>query len=191
MVIPAETKLYTPEEYLELEEKAEFKHEYRDGQIIPMTGGTTNHNEVAGSFYSYLRLALRKKDYRIYIGDVKLWIPHYRQYTYPDLMVISGEPVYAGKGETTVMNPCLIAEILSQSTRNYDQGEKFKYYRSIPELREYILIEPTQFYVLQYVKNEAGQWVLTEYTGQDNQLQLNTVEFELSFRELYEGVNFS
>ncbi|MGC9528372.1 MAG: Uma2 family endonuclease [Limnospira sp.] len=190
MVI-TETRYYTPEEYLELEEKSEVKHEYRDGKIIPMTGGTTNHNEVAGSLYAYLRFALRKKDFRVYIGDVKVWIPRYRQYTYPDVMVIRGEPVYAGKGKTTVMNPSVVAEVLSKSTQNYDQGDKFKYYRSTPEMKEYILIDPKQFYVMQFVKNSVGQWVLTEYEGEDNLLKFDSVEFEIPFGDLYEGVDFT
>lgn len=120
-----QTRYYTPEEYLELEEKAEFKNEYRDGEIVAMTGGTTNHNEIAGNLYAHLKFGLRSKNYRVYIGDVRVWIPRYRQYTYPDVMVIEGEPIYTEKGTTTVMNPSLIAEVLSPSTQNYDQGDKF------------------------------------------------------------------
>jgi Uma2 family endonuclease len=162
MQLSTHPRYYTPEEYLELEEKAEYKSEYRDGEIVPMTGGTTNHNEIALNFAAYLKLALRKRDYRVYIGDVRLWIPRYRQYTYPDVMVIEGEPIYTGKGTTTVMNPMLIAEVLSKSTQNYDQGDKFMYYRSIPEMKEYILIDQKQFYVMQHTKTDEGKWLLTE-----------------------------
>ncbi|GAB1544724.1 hypothetical protein NUACC21_74000 [Scytonema sp. NUACC21] len=116
-------KIFTPEEYLELEEKAEYKSEYRDGEIVPMAGGTTNHNEIAGNLYSNLKVSLKGRDYRVYIGDVRLWIPRYRQYTYPDIMVIQGQPVYTGTSTTTVMNPSFIAEVLSTSTKNYDQGD--------------------------------------------------------------------
>ena len=191
MVISTESRFYSPEEYLELEEKAEFKSEYRDGEIVPMTGGTTNHNELSGSLYASLRFSLRRKDYRIYIGDVKVWIPRYRQYTYPDVMVVQGEPIYAGKGESIIMNPILIAEVLSKSTQNYDQGEKFKYYRSIPEMQEYVLIDQKRFYAMQYVKNEKGQWVLTEYEGENINFQLHSVDFEISFEDIYDGVNFT
>ncbi|WP_204105963.1 MULTISPECIES: Uma2 family endonuclease, partial [Spirulina sp. CCY15215] len=130
MVATIKTRYYTPEEYLALEEQAEFKSEYRDGEIVPMTGGTTNHNELAGNFYAYLKFFLKKKPYRVYMGDVKLWIPSYRQYTYPDIMVIQGKPIYTGKSKTTVMNPMLMVEVLSKSTQNYDRGDKFEYYRS-------------------------------------------------------------
>ena len=88
------TAYYTPEEYLELEEKADYKNEYKDGEIIYMTGGTTQHNKLAGNCYICLNVALNDLDYEIYIGDVKLWIPRYREFTYPDVMVIEGQPVY-------------------------------------------------------------------------------------------------
>jgi Uma2 family endonuclease len=186
-----EPRHYTPEEYLSLEEKAEYKSEYRNGEIVPMTGGTTNHNEIAGNLYAHLKFALRQQNYRAYIGDVRLWIPRYRQYTYPDVMVIQGEPVYAAPGATTVMNPILIAEVLSKSTQNYDQGEKFMYYRSIPEMQEYILVDQNQYYVMQYTKTEDGKWLLSEYEGEDSTLRLSSISFEISLKDLYTGVNFN
>ncbi|MEL7418652.1 MAG: Uma2 family endonuclease, partial [Cyanobacteria bacterium J06555_3] len=125
-------RTYTPEEYLQLEEQAEYKSEYRDGAIIPMTGGTTNHNEISGNVYANLKFGLKKQNYRVYIADVRLWIPRHRLYTYPNVMLIKGEPIYADKGTTTVTNPVMIIEVLSPSTQNYDLGEKFTYYRSIP-----------------------------------------------------------
>jgi Uma2 family endonuclease len=184
-------KRYSPEEYLELEEAAEFKNEYRDGDIVPMTGGTTNHNKIAGNFYAYLKFALKGQKYDIYIGDVRLWIPRYRQYTYPDVMVIQGEPIYTGTNTTTVMNPLLIAEVLSKSTKNYDQGDKFLYYRSIPELREYILIDQSQYHVMQYVKTAEGQWLFTEFEAEDSVLSLQSVDFKIAFSDIYERVNFA
>jgi Uma2 family endonuclease len=182
---------YTPEEYLELEDKADFKSEYRDGEIILMTGATTNHNKIAGNFYAFLRFALRGKKYDIYMADVRLWIPRYRQYTYPDVMVIQGKPVYEGKSTTTVMNPLLIAEVLSKSTKNYDQGDKFLYYRSISELKEYILIDQYQYHVMQYVKTAERQWLFTELEGESANLALQTIDFQIALSELYEQVNFA
>lgn len=181
---------YTPEEYLELEEQAEFKSEYRDGEIVPMTGGTTNHNQIAGNFYASIKFSLKRQDYRIYIGDVRLWIPKYRQYTYPDVMVIEGEPVYSGNNTTTVTNPSLIVEILSKSTQNYDQGNKFLYYRSIPEFKEYILIDQYQYHVMHYAKTGDGKWILNEIEGESAILSLN-LDFQITLIDLYEKVNFS
>ena len=182
---------YTPEEYLELEEKAEYKSEYRDGEIFPMTGGTTNHNKIALNLAASLKIALRCKNYDVYIGDVRLWIPRYRQHTYPDVMVIQGQPIYTETSTTTVMNPLLIAEVLSKYTQNYDLGNKFLYYRSIPELKEYILIDQYEYHVMQYVKTADGKWIFDEIEDESATLSLSTVDFQIQLSDLYEQVNFA
>jgi Uma2 family endonuclease len=191
MQLQAQKRSYTPEEYLELEEAADYKSEYRDGEIVPMTGGTTNHNKIAGNFYANLKFALRGQDYDIYIGDVRLWIPRFRQYTYPDVMVIQGEPIYTGTSTTTVMNPLLIVEVLSKSTKNYDLGDKFIYYRSIPEFKEYILIDQTKYHVMQYTKTLEGRWLLTEYESEEMIIELSSIKFQINLKEIYEKVNFA
>jgi Uma2 family endonuclease len=191
MLVETPKRHYTPEEYLQLEEKATYKSEYRDGEIVPMTGGTTNHNEIAGNIFAHLKFGLRSRNYRVYIRDVRLWIPQYRQYTYPDVMVIEGEPVYTGTSTTTVMNPTLIIEVLSKSTKNYDQGDKFLYYRSIPEFKEYILIDQTEYRVLQYAKTSDKKWLLTEYQSADETLHLDSIECQMQLSEIYEKVNFA
>ena len=185
-----QARTYTPEEYLKLEEQAEYKSEYRDGEIIPMTGGTTNHNEICLNLVTNLRFSLKKQNYRVYMADVRLWIPRYRLYTYPDVMLIKGEPIYTDKGTTTVTNPIMIAEVLSPSTQNYDQGDKFTYYRSIPEMAEYLLISQQQYHVMQYTKTEAGKWLLSEYETADAVIQLGSVDLELELAEIYTEVNF-
>lgn len=190
MVVQTEKRYCTPEEYLQLEATAEFKSEYRDGEIVAMTGGTTNHNEIAGNFYAPFKLAFRRQNYRVYMGDVRLWMPQYRLYTYPDVMVIAGEPAYEGSGTTTVTNPVLVVEVLSNSTKDYDRGDKFQYYRSLPSLREYIMIDQYKFYVEQFAKNSENKWVLTEYTTADEVMALSAIEFQMQLSELYEGVNF-
>jgi Uma2 family endonuclease len=105
-------------------------------------------------------------------------------------MVIQGEPEYTGTSTTTVMNPCLITEVLSKSTKNYDQGDKFLYYRSIPELKEYILIDQYQHHVIQHVKTAEEKWLLTEIEGDFSILSLQTIDFKINFSDLYEKVNF-
>jgi Uma2 family endonuclease len=190
MTVALEKKYYSFEQYLALEGTANEKHEYQDGEIVSMTGGTTEHNKIALNFASNLKFTLKRKQYDIFIGDVKLWIPTYRQGTYPDVMLIEGESIYYGSGKTTVMNPSLIVEVLSKSTQNYDQGDKFFYYRSIPQFQEYILISQDQYYVMQFNKTQEGKWLLSEYTGVNSSLSLNSVEFQISFPELYENVIF-
>ncbi|MGB5632218.1 MAG: Uma2 family endonuclease [Waterburya sp.] len=190
MQLQTQPRNYTPEEYLQLEEQAEYKSEYRDGEIIPVTGGTTNHNEICLNLAANLKFALKKQNYRVYIGDIRLWIPRYRQYTYPDVMLIKGEPIYADQGTTTVTNPILITEVLSQSTQNYDQGDKFTYYRSIPEMEEYILISQKRHHIMQYTKTEEGKWLLSEYETEDSAIKLASVDLELDLSEIYAGVDF-
>ena len=187
---------YTPEEYLQNEEQADYKSEYHSGEIIPMTGGTTNHNELALNLAAALKISLKGQGCKVYIGDVHLWIPRYQRFTYPDVMVVQGQPRYYGSSSTTVTNPHLIAEILSQSTQNYDQGDKFTAYRSIPDLQEYLMIDQTQYRLMHYVKTDAGSWTLTETevtaTGVDTaSLTLATIAFTLPFSDLYAGVDFS
>lgn len=191
IIMQLQDRTYTPEEYLQLEEQAESKSEYRDGKIIPMTGGTTNHNEISLNLATYLRFSLKKQNYRVYMADVRLWIPRYRLYTYPDVIVIKGEPIYADQGTTTVTNPVMITEVLSPSTQNYDQGDKFAYYRSIPEMQEYILISQKQYQVMQYTKTEAGKWLLSEYEMKEALIKLDSVNLELELAEIYTGVDFN
>jgi len=190
MTIQTDKQYYTPEEYLTLEEKATEKHEYRDGEIALMPGGTTNHNQIAGNFYRQFPLKIQNQDYYVYINDVRLWIAQYRIFTYPDVMVIKGKPMYEGKGTSNVTNLLIIVEVLSQSTRDYDRTDKFQYYRSIPEFREYILIDQYRFYVSQYFKQEDGKWIFNDYQGEDSVLKLACDEFEISFQDLYERVDF-
>ncbi len=183
-------KYYSLAEYLEIEEQADHKNEYRDGEIIPMTGGTTNHNKMALNLAAHLKFALKAQAYDVYIGDVRLWIVRYHQATYPDVMVIAGKPIYEGKGTTTVTNPSLIGEVLSNSTQNYDQGDKFRFYRSIPQMQEYILLAQDRFYIMQYTKTEEGNWLLKEYEEENAVLKLVSVPFEIEIKDLYQGVIF-
>ena len=190
MVLQTESRFYTPQEYLELEEKAEDRSEYIDREIRLMPGGTTNHNKIALNFCRKFPTTAQGEDYEIYMVDVKLWIPNYRIYTYPDIMVIKGKPVYEGTGTTKIINPLLIVEVLSNSTKNYEKTDKFKYYRSILNFQEYIMIDQYSFAVEQFAKKAAGEWIFKEYEGEDAVLLLNSIDFKISMREIYERVNF-
>ncbi|WP_341732646.1 Uma2 family endonuclease [Microcoleus sp. EPA2] len=185
-----EKRHYTPEEYLALEESAIDKSEYHDGEIIPMTGGTTNHNKIALNFCRKFPLTVNGQDYETFINDVRLWIPLTRRYVYPDIMVIQGEPIYQGSNKTIVTNPLVIVEVLSNSTKDYDRGGKFVAYRSIPELREYILIDQYSYHIEQFAKNSNGKWVLTEYDSAESGLTLESVDFQIPLSEIYERISF-
>jgi Uma2 family endonuclease len=183
-------KIYTPAEYLELEKKAEFRSEYRDGEIVPIAGGTTRHNRISLNVTTNLTFGLKGQSCEVYMSDVRLWIPPNRQYTYPDIMLIQGEPIYLEKTTDTITNPRLIVGVLSKSAGNYDKGEKFDYYRSIPELHEYILIDQSCYRVMQYVKTDERKWLLTDYTQAEDTLKFESIDFSLTLKDIYGRVNF-
>jgi Uma2 family endonuclease len=185
-----EKRYYTPEEYLALEETAIDKSEYHDGEIVTMTGGTTNHNKLALNFCRKFPLTIKEQNYEIFINDVRLWIPQTRRYVYPDIMVIQEEPIYQENNQTVVTNPLVIIEVLSNSTKNYDRGNKFFFYRSIPTFREYILIDQYSYHIEQFAKNSKSKWELTEYDSEDSVLTLESVEFQIPIRDIYQRINF-
>ena len=190
MQVQTSKYIYTPEEYLELEEKALYKSEYKDGEIIPMTGETGNHDKITLTIAAILLYALRRKKYEVFMGDMRLWIPQYKEYTYPDVMVTDGNAVYTGKNNTTITNPLLIVEVLSKSTKNYDQGDKFTFYRSIPQFKEYFLVQQNQYQVMHYSKTNEGEWIFREYKCEDDIVKLQHLDFEISLVDIYQDVNF-
>ncbi|RMG14133.1 MAG: Uma2 family endonuclease [Cyanobacteria bacterium J055] len=186
-----ETKNYTIDEYLEREIASETRNEYCNGEIIPITGGTPNHNDISGNLYILLKSALRGKDYRTFYADQRLWIPSVRLYTYPDVMVLP-KPLELQTGRTdTVMNPCFIAEVLSKSTQNYDRIEKFAAYRTIPSFQEYLFIDQYQVRVEHYVKTAVNQWLFSEYDDPNISLFLSFFELQFQISDLYENIEFT
>ncbi len=191
-----EQRTYTREEYLEFETASEERHEYVNGEIRLMTGGTPDHNEIAINLATLLKSALRGKPYRIFGADQRLWIPNRNLYTYPDLMVVE-KPLQLQTGRTdTVTNPCFIAEVLSKSTQDYDpcgiceaaHGEKFSAYRTIESFHEYLLIDQYQIHVEHYVKTAANQWLLSEYDDPNVTLSLSAFEAQIEIIALYENI---
>ena len=185
------TKTYSPEEYLELETAAEYRSEYHDGQIIPMAGAKPNHNQLAINLTSAINYNLRQKPYRVFMSDLRLWIPDCLLYTYPDVMVVQTPLVFAENRQDTIVNPLMIAEILSDSTEKYDRGEKFRMYRTISGFQEYLLISQTAMQVEKFTKNNSNQWVLSEYAGQDTVITFDSFEFEIRLDELYSRVDLN
>ncbi len=186
------TKIYySPAEYLELETQAEQRSEYLDGQIIPMAGGKPNHNKIALNLSSTLNFALRGTSYDIFMSDLRLSIPYCRLYTYPDVMVVNTPLVFAENRSDTIVNPIMIAEILSDSTEKYDRGDKFRMYRTIPSFREYLLISQTSMQVEKFTKNNLDQWVLSEYATKESIITFDSFELEISLDELYDRVELN
>lgn len=184
-------RTYTPEEYLALEETAEFRSEYHDGEITPMTGGSISHNRIVRNLIAFLTFALRSKTFEPFTSDLRLWIPRYRRFTYPDVFVIQGDPIFYNNHTDTVTNPVLVVEVLSKSTQDYDRTDKFRYYRSIAELQEYVLINQYEVQIEQFTKTPEGLWLLRDYEADSEVLQLASVDLAMRMTDLYEGVDFS
>ena len=191
MVQALETQTYSPQEYLALEVESLERHEYINGEIVPMVGGMPNHNGIALNVASELRFALKRQPYRIFMADQRLWIPAANIYTYPDVMVMA-EPIKMVPNRTdTVMNPLLIAEVLSNSTKGYDRIEKFAAYRTISQFQEYLLLDQSSYSVEQYIKQAPNQWLFVEHSGAEATIALHSVAVELSIADLYDKVEFA
>ena len=181
---------YTPQEYLELELNSEERHEYINGEIITVTGGTPNHNTITGNFYAALNFALRGQPYRVFVTDQRVWIPKKAIYAYPDVMVVQGKIQLQEGRKDTITNPLIIVEVLSESTKKYDLGDKFAAYRTIPTFQEYILIDQSKMYLEHYYKTEPNKWIFLEYEGEDATLSLVSISFQIGLREIYNKVDF-
>jgi len=190
MIAQVETKTYTAQEYLEAEVNSQDRHEFINGEIVLMAGGTPNHNEITSILNAILRVSLKGKPYSIFASDQRLWVPQLNNYTYPDVMVVA-KPIELQSGRTdTITNPLLIAEVLSKGTRAYDRDDKFAAYRSIPGFQEYLLIDQYRLRVEQYSKTDANKWIFSEYSCAGDRLMLTSVQVEIAIVDLYENIEF-
>lgn len=185
-----EKKIYTADEYFEFEVNSDTRHEYINGEIGSMTGGTPEHNEIASILNAALRVSLKGQPYSIFVADQRLWIPDRNLYTYPDVMVVP-RPLERKLGRTdTITNPVMLAEVLSTSTKSYDRDEKFSAYRTIPTFQEYLLVDQYSTHVEQYSKTGSNQWIFTEYNEVESAISLASIPFEIRLADLYESVEF-
>ena len=191
MTLAQETRYYSPEEYLELEVNSEIRHEYINGLIIPMTGGTPNHNQLALNFSGTLNYLLKRQPYQVFVTDQRLWIPTRKIHTYPDIMVVKTPLEYEQGRKDTLVNPVMIAEVLSKSTKSYDRDEKFAAYRTIPSLQEYILIDQYTMHIEQYFKTDNNKWIFSEFIDGDSSLNLSSIPCQILLADIYDKVDFN
>ena len=178
----------TVEEYIRHEMESGQKHEYHDGRIYALAGGSLEHALLIGNIYSELRNGLKKKgsNCKPITNDAKLYIEKGNKYVYPDTMVICGEMERSNESKDAVTNPILIVEVLSKSTSEYDRGDKFYFYRQIPSLQEYVLIEQSRYVVEVFYKKEKNDlWRISRYEGLDQVITLQSLNLEISMKELY------
>jgi Uma2 family endonuclease len=185
------TTYLTPEEYLAMERKAEYKNEYIDGEIVAMTGASRKHNLIAVNIAREISQQLRGRPCETYSSDMRVRVPSARLYTYPDIVVACGEPQFEDDYVDTLLNPTLIIEVLSESTELYDRGKKFGFYRTIESLAEYLLIAQDERQIEQFVRQSDERWLLSEHRSPEATVELASIQCFLELREVYDKVAFS
>lgn len=180
-------KNITFEEYLDLEEKAESKNEYLNGEIVAMSGGTPNHSMISMNVGTAINNALRKNNKRCQVFDsnLKVYFEKVNVGAYPDVLVICQELEYHKDRKDVITNPLLIIEVLSNSTEDYDRGKKFQHYRSLPSFKEYVLIAQYEPKVESWYKMEENVWRISNAIKLEASIPLYSIECEISLEDIY------
>jgi Uma2 family endonuclease len=180
----------TPEQYLEIERKAEFRSEYVDGEMFAMAGGSPNHARIARNVLARLDQQLAGRPCEAFGSDMRLHSSKHRMFTYPDVSVICGRQQLLDSRKDTFTDATIVVEVLSPSTRNYDRGEKFLFYRSLPSFSEYLLLAQDTIRAEHYVRQPDGSWVFREFTDPAAEVDLKSIDCRLQLSSLYERVEF-
>ncbi|HTG56356.1 MAG TPA: Uma2 family endonuclease [Niabella sp.] len=178
---------YTVTEYLEMEKTSDTKHEFFQGEVFAMARVGIQHNVISKNISGELYTALKGKPCQPYGSNLRIHIPENTLFTYPDISVICGEITASKEDEDTAVLPIVLIEILSPSTKNYDRGGKFKLYRDIPTLKEYILIDTESINIECFRLNAGGHWELEEYKTPDTTLAIESLNLSINIRDIYEG----
>ena len=181
----------TPEQYLEIERKAEFKSEYYQGEMFAMAGAKEAHNLIIWNLARELGQQLRQRPCRAYLADMRVRVSATGLYTYPDVVAVCGEPQFLDDQRDTLLNPNLIVEVLSPSTELYDRVRKFEHYRSLESVSEYLLVSSERVSAELYTRQPDGRWLLTTVSRMEDSLDLLSVGAHLALADLYEKVDFS
>jgi Uma2 family endonuclease len=181
---------YTREEYLAIEDQADYKSEYHQGEIFAMAGGSRNHSVICVNVIRRLSEAVDDKDCIVFDGNMKLDIHKANAILYPDSMVVCGEVEFYQNRTDAVGNPSLIVEVISPSTESFDRGKKFQLYRGIPSFQEYLLISQYSPTVERFVKQAENRWLYSVSNGLDGRVAIQSVGCELSLDHIYRKVAF-
>jgi len=185
------TTFVTPEEYLAQERLAERKSEYFQGEIFAMAGASPRHVSIVTNVVIELGQQLRRKPCRVYSSDLRLRVTSAGLYTYPDVMVVCGEPQFAEDQKDTLLNPVLIIEVLSELTRDYDRGRKFQHYRTLPSLIEFLTIEQDQPHIEHWTRKRENHWDFVEFDDLAQSIELTSIGCTLPLTEVYDKTEWS
>jgi Uma2 family endonuclease len=194
MIADPKHQLMTPDVYLEWEAQQPLRHEYLNGLAYAMTGGTVPHNDIALNLATALRPYLRSKGCRVNVADVKVQVSNNGPYFYPDVIVSCDER--DRRALKLIQFPCLIIEILSPGTAGFDRGDKFRAYRRLTTLQEYVLIDSETRSVDCYRRNDQGKWELTAYPADeapeesDPEVHFTSIDFRCPLSSIYEDIDF-
>ena len=190
MGLPKRVPAFTAAEYLRIERAATYRSEFCRGEMFAMAGGSPKHSLIKMNLAGALWNRLRGHRCTAYDSDLRIRCPT-GLYTYPDASVICGELEFDDEHKDTVLNPTLIVEVLSKTTEAYDRGKKFDHYRTIPALREYVLVAQDEPMMQRFLRNEDGTWTLTAVSGMDQVLAFKSIEVELPLAEVFDRVDFT
>ena len=178
----------TPQEYLEIERRAEYKSEYFDGEMFAMAGASRAHNQITTNVVGELHPQLKKRPCYVYANDLRVKVSATGLYTYPDIVAFCGPARFDDNQKDTLLNPTVIIEVLSDSTEAYDRGKKFQHYRTLESLQEYVLISQQECRVEHYVRQPGNQWTLTEIHDLAEVIQLSSIQCQLALADIYDKV---
>ena len=179
----------TPDEYLARERQAEQKSEYFNGEIFAMSGASPRHVLIVTNVVAELRGQLKKRSCTVYSTDLRVRVSATGLYTYPDVVVVCETPQFDDERKDTLLNPTLIVEVLSDSTKDYDRGDKFEQYRTLPSFVEYVLIAQDKHHVEHFVRQPDKRWILAETNRLEDVITLTSIGCTLALQEVYDKVD--
>jgi Uma2 family endonuclease len=190
VALPQKSTRMTETEYLAFDRNNEIKHEYLNGEVFAMAGASWEHNLICAAIIIALGSQLRGKSSRVTSSNLRLNITATGLYTYPDISVICGEPIFVDGEFDTITNPTVIIEILSPSSEAYDRGKKSQHYREVKTLQDYLLVAQDKAHIERYTRQEDGQWLLKDAKGLEAAIEITSIGCTLQLVEVYEGITF-
>ncbi len=184
-------KKYTLKEFLTFEETSTEKHEFHNGEIFAMSGGTLNHSIISGNTLTSIKNELKKANKKCLVAnsDLKIRIEKNNKAVFPDVMVLCDKPEFVEDTQSIIKNPMLIIEVLSKSTKNYDKSYKFEYYRTLPSFKEYVVVYQTIPKVQVWYMQDQDLWHISEAFGLDKTIQFRSLDITLKLSDIYEMVS--
>jgi Uma2 family endonuclease len=189
-MLPQPERKLTEDEYLAIERRSEVKHEFVDGTMVAMSGASLVHVLIVTNIVVALATQLKDRECTVYAADLKVKIQKSGRYAYPDVSVVCGRIELATEQRDVLLNPRAIVEVLSESTKDYDRGEKFEQYRSIPSFTEYVLVAQDRYHVEHHVRQRDGRWLLEETDSISDSIALESIDCRLALSEIYDKVQF-